>query len=184
MANRYKSFADFLTELKAILRIPSGDTSENVTLLSLFQTAAMDAFFEAKGTINDQNVSTGSISAAASFGVSIALIAIDQLEVTLSGFTYNLRPISQPQGPAPVDGLPTGYAVVTGSTSGASAAVITSTFHLFPSANYTLDYRLVYKGIVIPSSTTDNTLLPYESLYPSIMKRVLQQMQIKQGAQE
>ena len=183
MANRYKSFVDFLVDLKEILSIPSGDSSEDATLLALFQNAAISQAVT-KRTFNDQHVATGSISAASSFAVNLAIIAIDALEVTYSSHTYPLKPRSTVIGLAPVSGGPTAYTTHGAHPTSASAATITSTFHLFPSANYTLDYRLVYKGIYIPSSTVDNTLLAYEAFYQDIVDEVIKRMQVKRGAIE
>ena len=183
MANRYKSFVDFLVDLKAILSIPSGDSSENVTLLAFFQNAAVNQAV-AKRIFNDQYVSTGSVAAASSFSVSLAIVAIDALEVTYSSHTYPLKPRSAVVGLPPVAGGPTAYAVQAANPSSGSAATISSTFHLFPSANYTLDYRLVYRGIYIPSSINDNSLLAYETIYQDIVDEVVKRMQVKRGAIE
>ena len=183
MANRYKSFVDFLVDLKAILSIPSGDSSEDATLLAFLQNAAINQA-TTKRIFNDQYVTTGSVAAASSFAVSLAIVAIDALEVTYSSHTYPLKPRSGVIGLPPIAGGPTAYVVQAANPASSSAATISSTFHLFPSANYTLDYRLVYRGIYVPSSVTDNTLLAYESIYQDIVDEVVKRMQVKRGTIE
>lgn len=183
MSTRILTAPSFIADIKAELRIPTADTTEDQVIFSLLLECAADIYRNNLGKYNWRHmVAPGYVDTSNAKVDGFVIEKVDRLEVDMGSLGYVAIP-SIDERVTPSSGThPTHYQLERGESVTDPTAYLLTTIHFFPQGSYpTGSSRLYFKGLKLPATSSDTAKLEFVEMYPEVKTAVLQRLQIKKG---